>query len=418
MTQHLSFLDDAEERFIEAFGGYERLVAATTAERRIGPACQCVRGLYLALEKGLKHALAAIDPYLLIAKPDRGLLLQLRKDMLSRPAPSIFCSRQPFETIGLTQTWEALRDLAPPAVDDEILADFDRSLNRLCQERNRAQHGEVVSEVDDILALVGQLLARFLEVIGTLVPELMERLRARDGQLESRLRAIENDVDAGWQVLADYLQSHGPIQISVRLFTILERESENIETLLGTSDRTDTHSRIVAGCDVPRSMASGLFETFLTKQQAEDRYTARRRLAALAAYESPRASNKKSSGQGAERAVIPMSAGRITIPTTSAWLTLYLPSVTPHHLSVSATLTQLEVRFDNSSKIEGRVTGRLECAVQKGAACAKALSVEGAGYLRSEWHFEGDPAAEPAKRDSTQRVFDLELALDVSTGKP
>src|ERR1039457_7471538 len=116
MPTHISFLDEAVAEFLEAFELHQGLVTLKPEQRELRAIASCVRSFALALEKGFKHALATVDPYLLISKPDRNLLLQLRHDMNASPVPSIFCSRHPFETISLSQTWKTLREIAtsPP----------------------------------------------------------------------------------------------------------------------------------------------------------------------------------------------------------------------------------------------------------------------------------------------------------------
>src|SRR4051812_46749401 len=109
MPTYLGFLDDAIEEFADSFEDYQSLVASPPAELTLRRAAKCLRNFTLAVEKGLKHGLSVIDPYLLISKPDRGLLMNLRRDLEARAAPTIFCSREPFDTISLMQTWKTLR---------------------------------------------------------------------------------------------------------------------------------------------------------------------------------------------------------------------------------------------------------------------------------------------------------------------
>jgi len=400
VAPHFSFLDDAEARFLEAFALFEKVNSMEPEKRPLEPLVQSVRALHLAIEKGLKHAVAIIDPYLLLVKPERALLVDLRKDLLARPVPSIFCSRIRLETIGIAQTWDTLRSLSPANVDEQMVADFDRALRRLVDTRNRAQHAELLDEVEEVRATIEQVLARFTAVVGAWVPDWLDRLYERNGQLESRLRAIENEVDASWQVLIDNLRADGGFKMSIDFYAVNELENDTVRVVFGGADKANN---MLGGGDVPRSLASGLFQSFLTDQQASDRYAERQRLKSLAAPVD-----------AGSKALAPLDEGVISVPSTSAWLSLFLPNVTPHQLHVSATLTQLRVEFPRGSSVKGSVGGRLECTVQKGTACAEAVQVSGTAYFTSEWNVDADLNADPPEPARTQRCLSLELELTVA----
>jgi hypothetical protein len=403
LESYLSFLDEATYCFLDAFAVFETISGLAEKERTLAGMAPCVRGLYVAMEKGLKHAVSRIDPYLLIAKPDRTLLLDIRKDLVARQAPSIFCSRQPFETTSLVQTWDTLRSLDDGAVDADIVADFDRALRRVADLRNRLQHGELLSEVEEVRAAVEQLLARFKPIASEWAPDWLEAMCSRNGQLASRLQAIENKVDRNWQVLIDYLRTSGPIDASIVFFTMCGPERDSVETLFGKSSGGNS---LLGGGTVPRSAVAGeLFSAFLSEQQALDRRSERRRRRALL----------EAAGLGAEgapaSALVPLDFGRITVASTNAWLSLHLPDVTPHQLSFSATLVNLTVQFDDADGLLGRAEGRIECSVQRGNACLESVDVIGVAYLDSEHYMEAEPNAVPPTSEYVQRRFTLELQL-------
>ncbi|MBX3223358.1 MAG: hypothetical protein KF795_22790, partial [Labilithrix sp.] len=89
--EHLSFLDSAVEEFLNAFETHE-VLTRLEGKRSLQELGRCARNLYVALEKGLKHSLARIDPYLLLTKPEATKLRDLRRDLVHRPVPTIFCS--------------------------------------------------------------------------------------------------------------------------------------------------------------------------------------------------------------------------------------------------------------------------------------------------------------------------------------
>jgi len=401
MPSHLSFLDDAVEGFLEAFELHRHVAEPGTSELR--HAANCVRGFVLALEKGLKHALASIDPYLLIAEPTRKLLVQLRHDMNARAVPNIFCSRQPFETIGIGQTWETLRDLRGHSIPQDTRSAFDRGLKRLIEARNNAYHGEVYGEPDELSALIDEVLARFTAVISCVSPDWLRILSERNGQLPSRLRGIETQVDGNWQVLVDYLRDHGGIEFPITLYVGTGRDRESVDVLFGASDKPNN---MLGSSDVPASLATGMFTSFLNKQQIDDRFRARHLppsgLSAMLLYglqpvvdDSP---------------LTPLEPGTINVPATSVWLTIHLPEITPHHLFLSAIVSELRVEFSEAGQVTGSVSGRLECPIVKGTAPQR-VQIRGTAQLVSEWYSDVDASVDPPKPEATRRTFELQLRL-------
>lgn len=404
MIEHYSFLEDAANCFGEAFILYETEAAKTDDTRTLAPLAACCRLLYVALEKGFKHSLARIDPHLLLAKPDRQLLLDLRRDLLDRPVPTIFCSRRPFDTLSLTQSWEALRVLAPGTLDEQIATDFDRALQRLVQLRHRAQHGEWFDEPDSVLAAVRQLLARFHPVVGSVAPEFLTRLVTDNGQLQSRLRAIEFDVDSSWQVLIDYLKSHGNIKMVIDLFATSPADGEFLGVLFGNNT---ARSYMIGSADVPLSMADGFFVTPLTKTQASDRYSERTRRLAEADLDIIRALPDGVEG------LVPLETGHLSIPLTSTWLSLHLPLLVPSQLFVSAILTQFNISFVDPDSVRGDVDGVLECAVSKPGVHTESISIDGEAYFCSEFYHEITESLDDVSSGEFRRSLLLSLTLSL-----
>lgn len=389
MASHLSFLDDAVDTFLEAFGIYQSLVDAPTESRSLRAAVNCVRALALALEKGCKHALASVDEYLVVARPDRMLLLQLRRDLLARPVPTIFCSRQPFETITLSQSWETLRELRGHGIAPDAVAAFDQALSRLVTIRNRAYHAEIFEDPAELMATVDAILARFTDVMGYLSPDWLTRLSERNGQLLSRLRGIQAEVDAGYQVLVDHLLAGASVEIPTHLFEIVPRDGEVVRVLMGSPDQ---ENRISVTCDVPRASAEGLFGLFLTKQQADERYSA------------VRGSSEDS------RLASFLEPGLISMPRASAWLGLRLRGVTPGHLYLTAALTNLQLELPGGT-VAGTVSGVLQCQLVRGAQTPPAVGISGTVRLTDELHADPKPEKDPPSPESTIRSFALELRL-------
>ncbi len=420
MTSHVPFSREATEEFLAGFNAYRQLEGLEPDKRDALTAAHCVRALYLGLEKGFKATVAGVDPFLLISKPDHQLLVQLRRDMITRPVPSIFCSREPFETLNMYQTWRLLCDIHPPEVDKSVLADFDRALDRLAKIRHRAQHSEFYEDLNDVLSLVEQLLARFREVVGALDPDWLQSLYARNGQLESFFRAIEQQIDGAWQVLLDYITRHGLLTVQTSLHLVQGSDSDSIEALFGATGPTQDRRLLGHGIIADRD-ASGLFALFLSPDQAWARRQAREYatgseaakplfqtglLAGLLPTPDPSPPPKP---------LIPLDPGRVTIRTATGWLSVDLEKLSPRHLFLSVLLFDLLIEFPDPIRTEGRVTGRIESAVKRGPVTPRPITIQGTAQLLVEWGIEGDPNATPPKIPTTLRQ--LQLSLDLAAAQ-
>lgn len=389
MPPHVSFLEDAVDEFLEAFAEHQSLSAQPSADRSLRRASKCLRGFTLALEKGLKHGLSSVDPYLLIARPDRSLLVDLRRDLEACAAPTLFCSRRPFETITLSQTWETLRDLRSSAIDPGAVAGFERALMRLVAFRNRAYHGEVYAEPDELIAVVSEMLAHFSAVVRCTSPAWLTELNLRNEQLLSRLKAIETQVDANWQVLVDYLVRYGTIELTTEMYCTTTVESDVIRVLCG---ETNVPRTIWCHSDVPKTSAAGIFSTFLTKLQSDARRTAR---------------SDKREFDG----LTPFESGELLLSKAPGWLGLNLSRITPPHLYSAVILSKLIVTFADGESVTGVVSGELTCQPSAGRAPPNPVLISGQAKLTSEWHHSEDLATAPPKPETTVRSFRLDLQL-------
>jgi hypothetical protein len=406
---HLPFLVDATDAFLRAFKLHESLDSIPD----IRVASQCIRELFLAMEKGIKHTIAKSDPYLLITRPDHATLRAIRKDLTARSVPTIFCSRANFETVGMKEAWALLQEIASPITPAaSVLADFDRALKRLSEARNRAQHGELYDDATELQAIATQVFARFLEVGKALMPELVTQVCTSNDQLESRLIGIERKIDASWQVLIDHLREIGPLIIHARLFVEQQHRSDTVHVLLG--NLTEKPDQILAGADIPISHATGLFSTYVTREQVEDRGAARRALRPIARGQAPKLVALMGGLDVADKPIIPLDAGAIRIPSASAWITMELVGVSPPHLHLSATLVDFCVRFADGQSVSGDVSGFILCAVVKGSVAPERISLSGPAFLDSEWHMEGDSSSTPPKEARTMRTVSMELEMSVA----
>ncbi len=408
-STHYSFIDDAAFCFGEAFKIYEAETARVEGSLRFAPLASCCRLLYVALEKGFKHSLALIDPHLLLVKPDRQLILELHKDLNERPAPTIFCSRKPFDTLGLTQTWEALRSLAPTTLDQQVASDFDRALQRFVHVRHKAQHGELFEKPKEVLAVLRQLFARFQSVAGSVATDFLMRLISDNGQLVSRLRAIEADVDADWQVLIDYLRGHGELRMETGIYATLQEDGDHLSVLFG---KTNSTSSMSGSADVSLSMANGFFVSPLTKAQELERYSERMRRLAESELDIRNALPNGIEG------LVPLETGHLTIPSTSTWLSLNLDLVEPPQLFASAIVKRLGIDFVDPNSVQGNVQGILECAVQKPGVRTEPVFISGAAFFRAEFIIEPENSQESFSHNEYLRYLILTLALSLNEPEP
>jgi hypothetical protein len=420
MPAHLSFLDDATDRFLRAFELYEVLRKAAPEHAGISEAATSVRELYVALEKGFKHAVSSLDPYLLIAKPLPAVLLQIRQEMISRSVPTMFCTRVPFDTVGMRNAWTLLRELSDVTVADGVIAEFERGLKRLEEMRHRAQHGELYEEVEEMLARIEHVFARFLEVGEALLQEWLRRLFERNGQLEPRLRGIQRQIDAGWQVLVEYLRRHDRLLLTERLYVEWQAKSETLAVLMGNP--SSDADRLLANTEIWVTSTSGLFSLFLTRQQADDTDAARRALSRGAPAEPSNAAGLFMAAMAAaapseqRAALVPLDAGHIHIPTANAWLAVDLRDVSPSKLHLSASLLDFRVEFRDGMDVLGAASGVLDCAVVRGPDRPERITLSGSAHLRSEFNsssiVEGNDAS--LQPETTLRVVDLELAMTMA----
>jgi hypothetical protein len=417
MPAHLSFLEDATARFIAAFEIYQRLTDEKVED--IGAAAACVRELYLALEKGLKHALQAIDPYLLLQKPDRLLLRNLRRDISARTVPSIFCARTPFETIGLLDVWEVLQDVATAEVDEAVRDEFGRGLSRLRDTRNRAQHGELYEDVDGLLAVVEQVLGRFADVATVFAPDWTRELYRRNAHLQSRLRGIGLQIDGGWQVLLDHLQSSEHLDLSTGVYVITPQDEAFITFLIGRGEDGQGADLLGEAKGLPASHAGGFFTRFLSPDESVPRFgttvDSEDLVGGLAMWAARKVGDQSAPTPKVKtKALLPLEAGTIRVPAAGGWLKLRFAGQTPSKLYLSTILRDFVVNFPGPPEVEGRASGVLESAVVRGTTQPDRVVLTGRAFLESEYTKDADEK-EGAHTSRYIRV-ELEMRREASPG--
>lgn len=420
MNQYISFREDAVAEFLAAVSYFSSAKIASASPKSAAMLARCLRVLHLAYEKAIKDAVCTIDSHLLFVKPEPKLLLDLRRDLRARPAPTVFCSRQPVVTFGLIPIWQVARDLFE-ASSDPVFSDFERALKRLSDLRDRAQHGEYYESADDVLAVVNQLLARTRPVFSVLNATFLADVYAQNNQIESQLVGIERDIDAAWQVLVDYLSSHGDLRIEQDLICDQHGLTDEITLYFGGTDAA-ADARFFARVDVPVTVATGVFGLFLTPEQSELRMTQRKLIQTAQTRSLATGEVIEGVVPGAKPLnppLLPLDAGSIRLDGLTGWLRLLLPRITPSSLSLNAVFENLELRFDDGLAADGVLSGRLRSALSLNNDLAEPIEVSGTVHLTLEGALPEDLTEGASQSASTLRRFRIVLGLTArSNGKP
>ena len=121
---HLTFLDGALDALVEALALYESQLKLMPAARDAYKVSRAIETTHLSVERLLKHIVASVDPYLLLANPRPELLRNLRKVLIRDQAPTIFASGVFFETIDPIQLAKLLQDVTHPEIDEQFFDSF------------------------------------------------------------------------------------------------------------------------------------------------------------------------------------------------------------------------------------------------------------------------------------------------------
>jgi hypothetical protein len=417
---HLPFLEDALGEFESAWNVYRILVGQSASDRKPSNVARLVRSLYLALEKLLKHEIAKVDPYLLIQKPNQDLLLTLRKDLVAQPAPSIFCSRQRFDTPSLTDAWTIAKELFNITTDQSTLADFERAQSQLAELRHRSQHAELYVDADEILLVTEQLLARLRPTLGKVAGDFFAGLYERNNQLDSALKGIERQVDSSYQVVLDYLSRPSPVAILTNVWLTQETGSDRVSIIMGKSGFSfENDLRFVA--DVPTEDAKGLFRLTLHKELAKSRLFVRA-LAEQVRTPMPVQALPELGLLGSlqipvppPQPLAPLDPGQLLVRRATGWLSLSLRELKPPYVSVGVLVQDLSFEFAIAEVATGIVTGVLRSASTRGSGSEESIPISGTCQLTSEFVMDPDPARERNPGETTVRNLDVSLTLTTAS---
>jgi hypothetical protein len=388
MEYHYTLIEDATHNFRTAFSIYERLRdslgdLSTSGNTSMRSLADCGRALYVAFEKGFKHVLVSIDPHLIISKYDRKLLLNIWREQRARPKPNILCLGTTFETLNMLEAWELVSDLLKASIPDAISSQFSSTLPLLAQIRNRAQHGEIWADPEDVYALFERIFASSHELIVHISSEWLQRLCSEYDNLESRLRAVRDKVDAAWQILLDHVSSVGVLRVNIGGWIIHESSSGLARLLIGGERPGDSVYFSLVGENVD---ASGLFAQPLTEEQCRARREERsihadnfendaNRYGLAALTQSANIQHPV-----ADRPIAPLVAGRIVCRAALGTLCI----IASRRSYVSIRAMEWAIAFSDPLRPEGTISGLLESAKAM-ATDATCLEMIGQATLISEF---------------------------------
>jgi hypothetical protein len=265
----LPLLDDAIAELRSAHTRFAAQRGSAEDKRSLVSIAPAIRAAYLAVEKLLKHALAAIDPYLVYEELKPVSIRALVKDLRSSGNPSLLASRSSLRTLTLLEAWAAIQELDLLPLDASALGQFGATIKQLAFVRRQVQHAELWATTAEMLSLLEQLFAQVRVVGNALIPDFEARVAAIDPELPFALRAIEEKVDKGWIHLRDLIRAGKPPVFDVKIVTSL-RSPEHDPDIGFFYDLAESNY-LVGVSLVPRAQASGLFTTYVDRDQVQAR---------------------------------------------------------------------------------------------------------------------------------------------------
>lgn len=417
MPLHLTLLADAVQEYLDAFGEYRALQDSTRGAAAVHRAAKCVRGLYLSVEKVLKHSLVVRDQYLVVERLDPKLLAALVRDRIARPVPTLLCSRQPFETISAARAWELARSELLASLDNAELDSFARAFSKLCELRHRAQHGELYENVEEIVETVELVLRGTRSVLGECAPEFLERCYRRNGQLESRLVALEQKIDGAWSVFTSYLaKRRDPLSVAMNATVYLE--SDGSQRIFFFKDAKGPRADLTVASAVPAGNATGLFALMLSPEGVQERELQRSAVSQGMPIAQSHSSTSTMSLLGLKRLsdiangpLVPLDVGKLTLPPSVAWLSLHLPRVRQRSLSIRFVLYNLVLEFTDPNGPAGTIKGFMLPPSFSDPDHVPYVWFGGELRLKSETVFEPDPTRNFVPGGATIRDFNVQVTF-------
>jgi hypothetical protein len=373
----------------------------------------------MALEKGFKYTLSAIDEALPISGLDGSMLQDLRRAQREQKAPTLLAVAAKIETHGLVGLLHIVAKITGADIKTAILSQFVDAAQLLTDLRNRYVHAELFGEADALLNPVYQALSRLRPVCEQLAPTLWQRLREEDDQLESYVRGIEADVDGAWNVLVEYLGSHAPLHIDWEFYATLVPGGGSLS--IDAFQSAFLSNAINFRAAAPLSNVAGFFAEHVTADSSRffrgadsaqrsslsastDFFSAVVRLAVEREH-------RQSRGIGAQ-GLIPWSDGTIALADVDANGFFLLTALKKRFLSVNICLESLTVVFNGGDE-KGVIKGHLASGITlSGSARASRLVLSGDVLLTSEYVYDKTVVAYP--EGSTVRHLTVKSQLQLA----
>jgi hypothetical protein len=257
MPIHLSFLEAAAKAIVDGIRLHDAQFARDEDERDAYQLARAIDSVHLGTDKLLKHIVSNIDPYLLLKNPRPEVIRDIRGAILHGGASSMFTTGVRIETLDAEPLAKVIRDVIRPGIPDTDMSAFIDALQSVVALRNHVQHGELFGDSDRMLAHLRRLLGGVYVLGANVSPEIFHTLCGLDGQAESRLKAYKDEIDGAWQVLIDYLATHGSISLSVSIDVWLPSADEPNRVFV--SGRGYSGDRVSFLTTVPEAHSKGLF---------------------------------------------------------------------------------------------------------------------------------------------------------------
>lgn len=269
-TSHLTLLEDAAHAVVEGHRIFTAQYQAAPENRSMVQIARALRATHLALEKLLKHALAKVEPHLVLEKPDGAVVRAIAKDLKDLGAPSFFATRVPIRTLHLEGAWDVVLDVLAPPISEIGGGQFAATLKDLSRKRNQAQHGELFGDPADYLVTLEQVFSQLRPLLEVLIPEALSRLSELSDTIIASLRGIEERVDAGWILLQDSVRVSGTLPIAFKIYVTLPGADKNLEVAF-VEDRADSPGSLSLLTLASVAESSGLFLRLLAPDQERSR---------------------------------------------------------------------------------------------------------------------------------------------------
>jgi hypothetical protein len=408
MPVHITLSDYAVSAFLEGFAAFQAESESTAEGSDAMRLAKAVVQVHLGVDKALKEGLSAIDPALVIAGLKPEVLHTLHRLRLETAAPSILSIRTRVprvESLRIIGLLKLLAQVKPAALDPALVSQAEDHLRDLADLRNQIVHLELYEDRDHILSVLAQVLALVTRLLNAYSPETLNRLLEANDQLFTRLDAIEQEIDAAWAVIVEYLRKHGSLAIKFEAFISHQPGDGPVRLSAGSPDILGRS--IALSIVLPRSKVTGFLGRSLAANAARFAVNARKspmssRLVGLLGGDTLPSIYDQEPVEG--EGFVVSDDGRLSIAGAPAYLALSLPALKRSYLAVNVKVRELEVVF-TAGQAEGRLSGTL--VTVKGSA--PPIPVTGTVWFAAEYHTGDSSDVNPPDTTVRNLVGEMDL---------